>query len=231
MFLKNFYGKIHILQNLFLKEKVFLKKKTYSSDGVDLIISKYFKNNFKGFYVDVGCYHPTRANNTYLLYKNGWRGINIDVSKFSIALFNFWRTADINICRAITNQNGFSKLYYQKKFSLLSTLNKKQAKISFQGKIKEKLIRCSTLTDVINQTTYIKKKIDFLNIDAEANDFNVLKSLDFQIYRPTCICIEDTSLHYNNAANIKKSKIYIFLTKLNYKHVRSGIFDHLYVSN
>jgi hypothetical protein len=78
---------------------------------------------------------------------------------------------------------------------------------------------------------FTKKKIDFLNIDAEANDFNILKSLDFKIYRPMCICVEDASLHYNNTDNIKNSKIYIFLSKNNYKHVRSGIFDHLYVSN
>jgi len=231
IFLKNLYNKVHILHNLFVKEKVFFNKRTYSSDGVDLFISKYFRNNLKGFYVDVGCYHPTRANNTYLLYKKGWKGINIDVSKFSIDLFNFWRTKDINISRAITNQNGFSKLYYQKDFSLLSTLDKKQAKLSFQGKFKEKLIKCSTLTTAINETIYKKKKIDFLNIDAEANDFNILKSLDFKIYRPTCICIEDTSLHYKNIDNIKKSKIYNFLIKFNYRHVRSGIFDHLYISN
>lgn len=230
MFLKKFYNKIHILQNLFLKEKVFLDKKSYSSDSVDLILSSYFKNQSEGFYIDVGCYHPTRANNTYLLYKKGWRGLNVDISKFSIDLFNFWRKRDINICRAISNENGFVRMYYQKKFSLLSTLNKKQSTISFHGKIKSKLIKCSTLAAIIKKN-YIFKKIDFLNIDAEGNDYKILKSLDFKLYRPTCICIEDTDLYYNKIDNIKKSKIYKFLTKLNYKHVRSGIFDHLYISN
>jgi hypothetical protein len=230
MFLKNLYNKIHILQNLFLKEKVFLDKKSYSSDSVDLIVSSYFKNQSEGFYIDVGCYHPTRANNTYLLYKKGWRGLNVDISKFSIDLFNFWRKRDINICRAISNENGFVRMYYQKKFSLLSTLNKIQFTISFHGKIKSKLIKCSTLAAIIKKN-YIFKKIDFLNIDAEGNDYKILKSLDFKLYRPTCICIEDTDLYYNKIDNIKKSKIYKFLTKLNYKHVRSGIFDHLYISN
>ena len=209
MFLKNFYNKIHILQNLFLKEKAFLGKKSYSSDGVDTVLKSYFKNKSKGFYVDVGAYHPTRANNTYLLYKKGRRELNIDISKFSIDLFNFWRKRDINICRAISNKNGFAKIYYQKKFSLLSTLNKKQAKISFHGKIQLKLIKCSTLTTVIKEN-YIFKKIDFLNIDAEGNDYKILKSLDFRSYRPTCICIEDADLYYNKIDNIKKTKIYIF---------------------
>ena len=85
--LKKIFDKVHILQNIYLKNKKFIKKKSYSMDGEDLEIIKYFKNLNNGFYVDVGCYHPIEMNNTYLLYKKNWTGINIDVSKFSIDLF------------------------------------------------------------------------------------------------------------------------------------------------
>ena len=88
---KKLYKKMHILQNLFLKEKVFINKKRYDGYEVDLKITKYFKDKNNGFYVDVGAYHPTKNNNTYLLYKRNWRGINIDISDFSVDLFNFWR--------------------------------------------------------------------------------------------------------------------------------------------
>jgi hypothetical protein len=229
-FFEKLYNKFHIVQNLFLKEKVFLKKKTYSSGKLDLKILKLFKNKFKGFYVDVGCYHPTKINNTYLLYNNHWRGVNIDVSKFSINLFDFWRPEDINICRAITNKNSYSTLYYQKEYSFLSTLSKKQANLAFQGKIKKKLIKCSTLTTILNETPYKGKKIDFLNIDAEGHDLSVLKSLNFKIYRPSCICVEDTDLYYKRIDRIEDSKIYKFLTKLNYRYIKSGVFDHIYFS-
>ena len=56
-------------------------------DKEDLNIINYFKDKKNGFYIDVGCFHPLDRNNTYLLYKKNWRGINIDVSKFSIDLF------------------------------------------------------------------------------------------------------------------------------------------------
>ena len=95
---------MHILQNLFLKEKVFINRKSYDGYEIDLAIAKYFKDKNYGFYVDVGAYHPTKINNTYLLYKRNWRGINIDISNFSIDLFNFWRPEDLNFCRAITNR-------------------------------------------------------------------------------------------------------------------------------
>ena len=217
-----------ILHNLFLKEKVFINRKSYDGYEVDLTIAKYFKDKNNGFYVDVGAYHPTKINNTYLLYKRNWRGINIDISDFSIDLFNFWRPKDLNLCRAITNKNGIAKKYYQKDFSFLSTISKKQAKNHFQGKIKEKKIKCSTLTNLLENTKYKKRKIDFLNVDVEGHDLKVLKSLNFKIYRPKYIFIEDTDVYYKKI-NIKKTKIYKFLKKLKYKHVLSNNFNQLYL--
>ena len=58
--------------------------------GEDILINRFFRKKNEGFYVDVGCYHPIEINNTYLLYKKNWKGINIDASKFSIDLFNFF---------------------------------------------------------------------------------------------------------------------------------------------
>ena len=50
----------------------------------DTVVLEYFKNKKNGFYVDVGSYHPIHRNNTYLLHKQNWSGINIDISQFSI---------------------------------------------------------------------------------------------------------------------------------------------------
>jgi len=86
------YNFLRILQNIYIKNKYFIPKKTYSLFGEDLKVKKIFQNKKKGFYVDVGAYHPLKINNTYLLYKKGWNGINIDVSSFSIDLFNFSET-------------------------------------------------------------------------------------------------------------------------------------------
>ena len=57
-------------------------------DGEDIEIVKYFDNKKNGFYVDVGSYHPIERNNTMLLYNKGWKGINIDISDFSIKLLS-----------------------------------------------------------------------------------------------------------------------------------------------
>ena len=72
--------------------KVFIKSLThkkisYSYGGVDLLILDIFKNQKKGYYLDIGCAHPIKNNNTYLLYKKGWNGVNIDLDKENIDLF------------------------------------------------------------------------------------------------------------------------------------------------
>ena len=58
----------HIIHNLYFKQKYFIKRKYYSSEGEDLFLKKKLDLKKKGFYVDVGAYHPIRHNNTMILY-------------------------------------------------------------------------------------------------------------------------------------------------------------------
>ena len=231
-YLSSFIDKIHILQNIYLKNKFFFKKKTYSMQGEDLTVEKYFKEIDNGFYVDIGCYHPIQYNNTILLYQKGWRGINIDINEFSIKLFNFCRPDDLNLNLAVSDKNGEIDFYYQKKISALSTIKKSQSDLVFQGKIKKKTISSQTLTQILDDSKYKDKPIDFLDIDIEGADLDALKSLDFSRYSPKLICVE--ILHENmfiNNNDIEKSDIYNLLKAKNYKKIWSGIFNHIFVKN
>ena len=84
----NILYKIYLYYNLFYRYRAFKKKLTYSQNQEDLFIDDYFKNLKNGFYVDIGCYHPIRYNNTALLFNRGWKGVNIDMNQTSIDLFN-----------------------------------------------------------------------------------------------------------------------------------------------
>ena len=223
--LKKVYKKIHIIQNIYIKNNFFFKKKSYSMESEDLEITNILKNIKNGFYVDAGCYHPLHINNTHLLYNKNWRGINIDLSEFSIDLFNFIRPEDININAAVSNVNEYITFYYQKKLSQLSTIKKDWAKQKMQGLIKEKKIKSYKLSTIINNSEFNKRKIDFLDIDLEGADLDALKSLDFKIYRPKLICVEILD------KNIEQSEIYIFLKKLNYTNKWSATFSHLFLDD
>ena len=193
-------------------------------DGEDTEVINYFKNKIKGFYVDVGCYHPIHRNNTYLLHKKDWDGINIDTSQFSIDLFDYMRPNDLNYNCAISNKNEVIKLFYQKELSQLSTTESAQAKKVFQGNIKEKEIQAFTLDEILNKSKYKNSKIDFLDIDVEGADLKVLEGLSFEKFKPELICVE---IH---AKEINKSKIYKFLVDKKYKIIWSGVFSHMFIS-
>jgi FkbM family methyltransferase len=224
--LKKLRNKIHVLQNIYLKNKYFYKKNSYAMDGEDLSIKEYTKNISNGFYVDVGAHHPVQRSNTCLLYESGWRGINIDVNDFSLDLFNYLRPDDINIRRAISDYNGEIDFYYQKDFSQLNTTDKNLAKEHFQNNYQIKKIRCQTLNDLLNETKYRNKKINFLNIDVEGAEIKVLNNISFKIYDPEVICVEILGYYnlktYEREDAIKENEIYKFLTNIGYKKTWSG---------
>ena len=219
---KDLLKKIHILQNIYLKNKYLIKKKSYAMDGEDLAIDQYIKIKDKGFYVDIGAHHPIQRNNTQLLFNRNWEGINIDVNQFSIDLFNFLRPKDLNLLTAISDQEGEVTFYYQKQFSQLNTTDKKIANEHFKGNFKERLVKCQTIHNILTHSKYKEVKIDFLNIDVEGTELNVLKSLNFKRYKPQLICIEIHNLkkmYDTNYDYLKSNDIYKYLVNKKYKVV------------
>jgi FkbM family methyltransferase len=220
--LKKILRKLHIIHNIYIKHKFFIKKKSYAMDNEDTAVLNYFKDKKYGFYVDVGCYHPTHRNNTYLLHRQGWSGVNIDTSQFSIDLFNYMRPKDFNYNCAISNKNEVIKLFYQKEFSQLSTTERDQAETVFQGNIKEKEVQAFTLDEILDRDKFKDIKIDFLDIDVEGADLKVLEGLSFDKFKPELVCVE---IH---AKEIKQSDVYKFLIKKNYELLWSGVFSHIF---
>ena len=215
----NFLYKFYLL---YIKHKTFLPKKTYSEWGEDLFIIKYFKNLSKGFYVDIGAYHPFFLNNTQLLFQNTWEGINVDINQASIEIFNKARPNDCNFNVAISNKNKKYINYYTKNMiNMLSTTMIDSAKTAFLNNsyIKRK-VKCNKLDDIISKTKFKNRKIDFLNIDTEKSEVDVLKSLDFNKYKPKLICIEIHLTRKNKKRMpLKKHATYQYLNKKKYKLV------------
>lgn len=182
----------------------------------DLIIAQYTKNIKNGFYVDAGCYHPLHYNNTYLLHKRNWSGINIDLSEFSISLFDYLRPDDENINSAVSDKEKDIVVYYQKQLSQITTTKKDLSRERMQGHIKEKKVKALSLNTILSNSKFRNREIDFLNIDVEGADFEALQSINFSIYKPKLICVEIIEKDLIN------SKIFLFLKDLKYKKVWSS---------
>lgn len=117
--------KIYLYYQIYFKEKSFIKRRTYSQWGEDLVIEKFFKNKI-GKYVDIGCFHPIRHSNTCLLYNKGWRGTNIDLNPTSIELFNIVRREDKNILATLSDKNNKEvDIFFEHNFSPINSLNLK----------------------------------------------------------------------------------------------------------
>ncbi len=183
--------KIYLYYNLFYKHKIHSKRSYYSQWGEDLEIQKFFKGKKNGFYLDIGCYHPTMYSNTCLLFNDGWKGINIDMNQTSIDLFNIARPKDLNICSAISKEEKVIKYYYDHSFSPINTIDKdfydQHKKIFSQEKLK--YVQSNNINNILINNK-ISEKIDFLNIDIEGVDLEVLEQIDFKKYEIDLIAIE-----------------------------------------
>ena len=162
-----------------INRKIKYKKYSYSFNAVDIVVDYIFKNNKSGFYLDVGAQHPISNNNTYLLYKKGWNGINIDLDKKNIELFNIARPGDINLNYAVSNKNTTENLYFYHDKSPINTLNHKVH--NFQdAKVKSiKKIQTQTLDNIFKEIKF-DKKIDYMNIDVEGHEEKVLEGFDIK---------------------------------------------------
>tara|TARA_B100000795_G_scaffold134169_1_gene100187 strand:- start:53 stop:682 length:630 start_codon:yes stop_codon:yes gene_type:complete len=199
--------------------------------GEDLIIQNYFKNKPKGFYVDVGCYHPLQGNNTHLLYKNGWSGINFDINHYSIKLFDFLRKRDLNIHSGISRKKRKLTMYYRKEINMLNTLDEKIAKIHFRNGYKKKNIQVNTLNFFISKKFKKLNKIDFINIDVEGYELDALKSLNFLTYKPQLICIEIHNIkkmYDTNYKYLKSNDVYNYLINKNYKVIWKNKYSFIF---
>lgn len=215
--IKNLYNYIRIL-----KRKYQSKKISYSLSSVDLIVDYIFKYKNDGFYIDVGCQHPISNNNTYILYKKGWNGINIDLDKKNIDLFNISRPDDTNINIAVSDKSGNVNLFYYHDGSPINTINSQNADYQKNKFKKIKLIKSETLNKILANINF-NKKVDYLNIDVEGHELNVLKGFNILKYRPSIISIEyldyemkQLELKNNNLENIINSNIYKYLIQNKY---------------
>ena len=149
------FKKPFLYYNLYARNLKFYFKNSQSQFGEDKKIVKLFHKDKKGIYLDLGCFHPIRLNNTYLLHKLGWKGINIDLNPLSIELFDLARPNDINICAAISNKKSTETLYFDHSLSSVNTISKRHLiflkRALGLNKLKKRKIRTTTITNILKK--------------------------------------------------------------------------------
>lgn len=223
-----------LLQKIEDKEALeYFMNLSFSQEGEDLILARLLGSKSRGFFVDIGAHHPLLYSNTYKFYLLGWRGVNIDALPGSMELFNKLRPEDINIEVPIANDDSNELTYYMFEVPALNTFSKRNAERILSNNpeyplIAKKDIRPKRLETILNDLNLENREIDFLNLDVEGLELEVLKSNNWNLFRPHYIVVEsiDTLL-----IDDLRSDLNSYLNQQGYTLVSKAVNSMIYKVN
>jgi len=190
----------------------------FSYHGEDVCAMYTFKSLgiSKPSYIDIGAYHPYDASNTALMYMSGGKGINIEANPDLVKPFYRERPGDTNLNIGIAPTSGTLPFYVFDEYPGRSTFSKKELE-SFQREYPNVTLSKTIEVPVVELDEVVRQYSngvypDFISIDVEGMDFDVLKSCNFSDQTPYIICVEvgkqDGSLA--NMTSMLKDKGYEF---------------------
>ena len=189
----------------------------YSQEGEDLVLARIFDaQNEPGFYVDIGAHHPTRFSNTYFFYRKGWRGICVDAMPGTARTFRRMRPRDIAVECGIGVNAGVQE-YFMFNEPALNTFSAEEANEKSKGpyRVTRRItVPVMPLRELL--TRYLPKgsKIDFMTIDTEGLDYDVILSNDWDRFRPSVVAVE---LLGTTLQNVTTDKAAILLNRHGYQ--------------
>lgn len=159
----------------------------YSQFGQDQFIWKMIFNcNKKGFFLDVGGNDPIKINNTYLFEMNGWQGLAFEPIR---SLAELWALQRETECLNIAIGEDERQIEFAEFSSHeFSSVGKCMSKENIE-KSSKYLVQQKTITSILKERNI--RKVDFMSVDVEGYEMNVLKGIDFSFIDISCICIEN----------------------------------------
>ena len=207
------------------KLKEFLYKRlnvSFSKAGDDIQLYKLINNVNPGVYVDVGCWHPVKASNTYFFYHRGWKGICIDPNPELTLMYKQLRPKDIFVNAGISNSKTPLDYYMLKESSMNTFSHDFLVKHQLDSQILNTFkVPMYSLKEVLDKNLKETDRLDFFDIDVEGFDLEVLKTNDWNKYRPKVIVIESDSPIKEDIT----SEIVNYLEAVNYKLIGKSIIN------
>ncbi|HET8930979.1 MAG TPA: FkbM family methyltransferase, partial [Acidimicrobiales bacterium] len=170
-----------------LEQIAFGRAVSMSQFGEDLILAQLFADRDDGFYVDVGALHPGLLSNTHNLYRRGWHGINLEPVPEHRAVFEQFRRRDLNLGYAIGAEHGTARFMVDAGFSSFE----EHFHTDTGGRPTRMIeVPVRTLAEVLDEHLAPAQQIDLLDVDCEGADAIVLRSNDWDRYRPRVVLAE-----------------------------------------
>lgn len=206
--------------------------KSYSQEGEDLVLARIL-DGLKlttGFFVDIGAHHPMRFSNTYYFYRRGWCGINVDALPGTKKLFQRMRPRDITVECGIGSAEGILK-YFAFNEPALNTFSEQEAKKKDRPPyriISTHQISVITLKQILDEYLPRGKRIDFMTIDVEGFDHDVIISNDWNRYHPRVVLVE---LLRTDIRDLESHPTALILYQYNYRVFAKTYNTFFFVAN
>lgn len=195
---KNFY-KEHVTN---------FQRDIYSEFGEDFISAVLLGFKKDGFFVDIGAFRPKELSVTYYFYKKlNWSGLVVEPNPSAKEAFEEQRPRDKFINNGVA-KNEDTLTYYEFEDGLLNSFSEDSYKAYKDQFIQSRDILVLPLKKILDENVPAGTSVDFMNIDVEGLDMEVLESNDWEKYSPEVISIED---HLFNPEDPMASEVVRFL--------------------
>jgi len=171
---------------------------TYAQNFEDVILDRLFAGQPEGFYVDVGASHPADLSVTKHFYDRGWSGVNIEPIRRNHEMFVRERPRDTNLDVALGPREEELTFFEVEGYDALSTFDAEQAKrIEAMGyKVHSYPVRTVTADSLFEKLGLHERTVDFLKIDVEGFEAEVMSALDLTRFRPRVLLVESITPGY-----------------------------------
>jgi FkbM family methyltransferase len=177
-------------------------KRSYAQCGEDLIVD-FVLTNLKikqPDYLDIGAHHPFYLSNTYFFYKEGATGVCIEPDPDLFFEMQKRRKRDLCIHAGVGITGATEAEFYVMSSKTLNTFSKMEAeRLAGYGRQKiEKVIQVPLLpiSKILEQ--HLLRVPNFVSLDVEGLDYDILKSLNLPEWRPEVFCIETITYTEDN---------------------------------
>jgi hypothetical protein len=204
---------------------------SFSLFGEDRVIYKLLigkiRHQTPGLYVDIGCAGPYQNSNTILLYLLGWSGIAVDPNPIFTDSYRVYRPEDtvINAAAGPISKDVYFARHkrFEERGRVIDSVDTLSKDSDYAAPVP---IPCLTLAEILERNLPAPdSEIDFLDIDAEGLDLEILKSNDWARFQPRVICVEE---HEVDVVKYLESSIHEYLTSVNYTLHSSTFISKIY---
>ncbi len=177
----------------------------FSQNGEDFLLWRFFRERDRGFFVDVGAFDGGHLSNTLTFETQGWSGICIEPHPEYFGMCQRARPRSICLNVACVGSDALTSVpFYMETLGLLSGLDPNrdedvQARYRGRGMefggFRQVLVPAATLNSILQEHLAVGHSVDFISIDVEGTELDVLQGLDLEQFRPRVLVVESSTPH------------------------------------